>query len=512
MSNQVRGPVAGGGVPSDSGSKAITLESGKDYGELNHGAVGLTPAMAMSLAYISPTIGVIFISALIASHAGASAPFSFIIGTIGVALMASTLAQFSMRVSSAGTFYTFIARSLGSPVGFVAGWLLLLAYGLQSPLNTNLFGSFVTQLLKHDFGWSLPWWLFSLAIIAFVGVLAWYSVTRSLTLDLIFVIAEVTVVGILLILIVVKGGASGQAPKAFTPTLSPSGFSGIGLAFVYIIFAFFGFESSTTVSEEVENPKRNVPIALIGSVVLTGVWFTLALYAIIVGYGVNHVSALAGASAPVSDLATRYIGGWYSTLVDLAAISANIAVLIAIHNANFRIIYSCGRERLLPRIFGKTHPVFKTPHMAIIGYSVLSAIFTLVFGLLWGPMQAFGNVGYFSSLAMLPIYMVTNLALIVFMWTYHRDEFSYLLHGIFPVLSILVFIGPLVTSLYPFPAAPLNIFPFVTVAWILIGIGWMLWLRANDRPKLDLIGQVIFLSAENRDVENPSPAMEQPIA
>lgn len=471
------------------------------YGELHHGALKLPTAMAMSLAYISPTIGVIFISALIASHAGASSPFTFILGTIGVALMASTLAQFSKRVPSCGTFYSFISRSFGTSAGFLAGWLLLLAYGLQGPLNTNLFGSFVHDLLQKSFGISIPWWVFSVAVIVFVGVLAWYSIAGSMTLDLVFVIAEVTVVGFLLLLIVFKGGAEGQAPKAFTPTLSPTGFSGIGLAFAYIIFAFFGFESSTTIAEEVENPRRNLPIALIGSVTLTGVWFVLSLYAIVVGYGVHHMGALGSATAPVSDLASRYIGGWYSTLVSIAAISANIAVLVAIHNANFRIIYSCGRERLLPRVFGQTHPRHRTPHMAIGLYSVLAIIFTLLFGAIWGPMGAFGNVGYFSSIAMLPIYMVTNLALIVFMWRRHRDEFNWLLHGIFPALGIAVFIGPLITSFYPFPAAPLNIFPFITLAWIGAGVLWMLFLRSRAPQRLELIGKIMFMDTTQQTVE-----------
>ena len=126
----------------------------------------------MSLAYISPTIGVIFISALIIGQAGIASPFAFILGTIGIALMALTLAQFTRRIPAAGTFYTFIARSFGSPVGFVAGWLLLLAYGLQSPLNLDLFGSFVSGLIKSDFHASLPWEIFPIILIVFIAALA----------------------------------------------------------------------------------------------------------------------------------------------------------------------------------------------------------------------------------------------------------------------------------------------------------------------------------------------------
>jgi len=77
----------------------------------------------------------------------------------------------------------------------------------------------------------------------------------------------------------------------------------MGQAFVFIVLTFFGFESCSTVAEEVRNPRKNLPIALIGSVLLTGLWFTLAVYAIIVGYGAKHIDQLAGAIAPLHDLA-----------------------------------------------------------------------------------------------------------------------------------------------------------------------------------------------------------------
>ncbi len=89
--------------------------------ELKRNALGLPSAMGMSLAFISPTIGVLFISALVASKAGVSSPFVFIFGTIGITLMASTLAQFTKRVTSAGTFYKFITLAFGPRTGLVAG-------------------------------------------------------------------------------------------------------------------------------------------------------------------------------------------------------------------------------------------------------------------------------------------------------------------------------------------------------------------------------------------------------
>ena len=183
---------------------------------LKRNALGLPSALAMSMAFISPTIGVIFISALIASKAGVASPFTFILGTLGIALMASTLAQFTRRVTSAGTFYKFVCLSLGKQAGFVVGILLMFAYALQSPLNTNLFGGFVSNALATDFHINIPWPILMIAIVVGVGALAWYSVHTSMRIGMAFLIAEVVVAGFLLFLIVFRGGDSGQVRKRST--------------------------------------------------------------------------------------------------------------------------------------------------------------------------------------------------------------------------------------------------------------------------------------------------------
>jgi amino acid transporter len=484
---------------------AVAPAPAEHVDRLKRNAIGLPSAMAMSLAFISPTIGVIFISALIANQAGASAPFAFIVGTIGVLLMANTLAEFTKRVPSAGTFYSFTAVAAGRYLGFIVGWLLFLTYAFQSPINTNLFGAFVPQVLLRDFGIDLTayWWVFGLAIIAFVGWLGYESIRYSLRLDIIFVAVEVLVMAILLIYIVIIGGAEGQSPQSFTPSLAPGPaapdmFTGIFQAFIFILFAFFGFESSTTVAEECENPRRNIPIALLGSVGLTGLWFIFALYAVVVGFGpsAEGIAKLAADTVPLDTLARQYLGDYYAVFIDIAALMANVAVLIAIHNANFRIFYAMGREGVLPKWLGATHPIHKTPHHAIFGFSVFAAILMLVTGYLWGPMGAFGYNGYFSSLGILPIFIVVNILLITFMWTKYRGEFSWWRHGLLPAAGAVVFTIALYKSIVPLPAAPLDIFPLLILGWIAIGVVIMLIVRARDPGRLDLIGKTMFIEAD----------------
>ncbi len=483
-------------------TEATVAESGTN--QLKRNSLGLPSAMAMSLAFISPTIGVIFISALIAGKAGVSSPFVFLLGTLGIALMASTIAQFTRRVTSAGTFYKFITLSFGPSVGLVAGLLLMFAYALQSPLNTNLFGGFVSDTLDADFGISLPWWLLMIVVVVLVGALSWYSVHTSMQFGIAFLIAEVTVVAILLVLIVFKGGDSGQVPEAFSPAHSSGGAGGIGQAFVFIVLAFFGFESCSTVAEEVKNPRRNLPIALIGSVVLTGLWFSFAMYSIIVGYGAKNVDKLSASSAPLHDMAVRYVGPWYANLVDLAALSAIVAVLLAIHTANFRVLYALGRDGMLPRALGRTHPRFKTPHVAIIVYSAFTLVIGLIAGAHWGPLPAFGNLGYLSSLGILPIFILTNAALPAFMWKRFRDQFSWVLHALFPALSSITFFAAMYLVLHPFPAPPLNAMPFVIVLVIAVSIAWVVVLKRRGSRSLARLGAVLFMEGQPGAPEDAS--------
>jgi amino acid transporter len=464
--------------------------------DLKRNALGLPSALAMSLAFISPTIGVIFISSLIGGQAGVASPFIFLLGTIGIALMAVTIAEFARRVTSAGGFYKFITLGLGNRAGFACGMVLLFAYVLQSPLNTNLFGGFVSQALLSDFGVYVPWWILMIAIVLLVGLLAWYSVHASMQFGIAFLIAEVAVAAVLLLLVVFRGGDGGQIPAAFTPTQAIHGWGGLGKAFVFIVLAFFGFESCLTVAEETRNPRRNLPIALVGSVTLAGLWFSFAMYAVVVGFGAKHIDKLAASSEPLRDLAVRYIGPWYGVVIDLAAFSAIIAVLLAIHTANFRVLYALGRDGLLPRALGRTHSVHKTPHVAIISYSIATLVIGLAAGMAWGPINAFGDLGYLSSIAMLPVYVLTNVALPVFVRKFYPSEFSPVVHVLFPIVSSAIFIVGIWLNIHPWPAEPMTSFPIIVLAVVVAAALWGVWLQRSGSPLFHQLGRVLFMEGD----------------
>jgi len=460
--------------------------------KLEKNAVGLAGAFGMSLAFVSPTTGVMFISTLIASQAGLASPFAFIVGTLGVLLMAWVLAMFAHETPAAGTFYTFNSKGIGPRAGFMSGWLLLIAYGLQGPLNAALFGSFSSDVVYTIFQVRIPWEILSVLVIVFVSWLAYRSVSRSMKADLLFVCLEVLIVGFLVVWVLVKGGAQGQHFSSFTPANPLHGFSGIGLSFVFILFAFFGFESSITISEETKNPRRNVPIALILSVALTGIYFAITTYAIIVGYGPSHIQDFVHSAAPLSDIANRYLGHGYQIAVDLAGVSALVAVLIAAHTANFRVLFAMGREGALPNALARLSK-HHTPKNAIVVYSLFSIVVTLVAGLAWGPgvTGAFGYLGFWSSLGVMPVYLMVCIAL----WRFARmtGRFSWFKHGLVPFVTLIFYIFPIVTSLYPYPGMPLAAMPWLTLLFALIGFAIIYTMGRRNPHHLDKIGKTVFL-------------------
>jgi amino acid transporter len=477
-------------------SDSIRTSGGNQAGVLRPNAMGLPSAFAMSVAFVSPTIGVVFITALLASVAGAASPLAFLLSTIAMGCTAYALASFAGRIPSAGLLYSAPAQTFGPSTGFVAGVVLMVAYLLVSPLNTDLFGGFVSPIIKSWTGVSIAWWILLIFINLVAAVLGWFSIHRSMQLDLALLIGEVLIVGTVLVAALIHGGATGQIPKAFTPSLSPSGWHGISLAFVFTVFAFFGWESSSTVAEEVHLPRRVIPIALVGSVLVSGAFLIFGTYAVVVGYGGSHIGALAGSANPISTLAARLISPWYQNLVDLAGISALTGVIIAIHNANFRLIYALGRDGILPKSVARTHDRHLTPHIAIIAFTVFGIVSGIFFGLLWGPVAAFGNLGYFTGLFIAVVYFMADLSIIVFMWRKHRDEFSWFKHFAVPGVGGVVMLFALYKTVIPLPTGVLRPMPFIFLAVIVVSIVTVLILK-NRNPKLiESIGQSVFVDVE----------------
>jgi amino acid transporter len=487
----------------DHGSHQATQDAPGDN-TLKANSVGLGGALSASIGVISPTIGVIFISGLVISHAGASAPFAFIVTAIAALALGWTLWQFVTRIPSAGSFYPFITQGLGKSVGFVAGWQLLLAYGILGPVNAAVIGGFIQNLVENNTDVRIPWEVYGIAVIVIVALMAWLSIATSMELTLIFVVVELVIIATLLAIVLFKGGDSGQVPMAFTPSLASGGVGAIGVSVAYVVLAVEGFETCTFIAEEVRRPRRTIPIALMGAIIFSGLFYAFALYAIVVGYGTHHLADAQSAASPLNPLANRYVGHWYNSLIDIAAISALFGVNVGASNLVYRLVYSIGRDGvLLPKALGRTG-TRQTPYVAIVVYSAISIAAVIVCGRIYGPgLATYGALGYLAGLAVIPIYLAVAVALFFFMYRKHPSEFNWIKHAFIPLVGFVVYAGPLITSLHPFPPAPLGPLAFVALGWLLVGILGVFWFRAHNPAQMEMVGRAIF---QDHDETAPAPA------
>lgn len=260
-------------------------------------------------------------------------------------------------------------------------------------------------------------------------------------------------------------------------------------------------------AEETENPRRNVPRALIGSVVLFGIFIVIMQWGIMVGWGTDDFKGLGTASVlPAITLAQKFWGGFWGILL-VMLVSSTIAVSIACANVSTRMWYRMGADGAFPKWFANVHPTRKTPQNAILAQWILALI--TGFGLTWfawvaTPVAAGSAItatvayqnqyyidGTLIGFVVLLIYSLGNLAAFMLYRTERRSEFSVVRHVIFPALSTL---GMLVVFLFAigwiggdplsigggtFPAAPNNWAVIFVGIWLVAGIVLLYVLRVT---------------------------------
>jgi amino acid transporter len=275
---------------------------------------------------------------------------------------------------------------------------------------------------------------------------------------------------------------------------------------VFGILSFIGFDAAATLGEETRNPKRSIPIAVIGALSAVGVFYVLLMYALTAGYKLNdsaHMAAFLKDANPFVTLAQN-VTPWLVQPIEIAAIAGIFSCFLAIHNTTVRVMFSMGRDEVLPKSMGRLHARWFSPLRAII----VQTIFTLVVGLgigIWlgpGATGAYGFTGTIGTVAIVIVYIMANIALIKFFW--RSQERRILTHVILPVLGVLALAYPLYVVGNFSQTYPYNLVPFVVIAWIAAGVGLYLYYRVKSPQKIAALGAFV--------TEEDLPSGEQPSA
>ncbi len=365
------------------------------------------------------------------------------------------------------------------------------AYLLLFPFQLDFFGNFVSSLLATS-GVHIAWWVFSAALIIVSTTLGVLGVKPSLRTGLIGLGFEMLILTIFSLVIIFKGGASGNTIQAFNPADSLKGSGGLLTAVVYTIFAFVGFESATTLGDEAREPRRTIPRAVMLTTMVVGAFYVVVSYAVTIGYGVStsHVKALAIAATPFNTLADKFGNGTLSVFVNLSVISSFTALNIVTVIAVSRIFWKMGRDSLLPSVFSRVNSR-QSPYIACLFSGTLALVASIMFGAIYGALNFASWLSYFATLFFIAAYLLISVGLIRFMWRDHRSQFNWGMHAALPVISVAAMIWVLWGNIHPYPPAPLRWFIYATIGVLLASVLIAQWLATNRPQAMQRAGMLL---------------------
>jgi amino acid transporter len=464
---------------------------------LHRGALGLVDISASTMANIGPAYSFYFGFGFLVVTAGVAAPLTIILAGIAIALLGNTLSQFSRAHPSTGGFISYVGKTFGGTTAVVTALLCGAGYIIAISSVLAATGGFLSIILQYYFHWNVPWGIFTVILTAGAVLMMIRGVGVSTKLAGFFFGFEMLVLIVVSVAALIKNGGH-LSGVPFDPGHITGGVSGLAAGFPLAVYLFIGWENSAALAEETGNPRRNVPRAVFLSVAMMVVGYVLYSYATVTGFGYNG-AAISSAQIPFVSVA-RDVAPWLALLAYIAGMTSTLGVLIAAVNSQCRLIFNAGREGLLPRWLGKVHPARRTPVNAIYAFVVIGGAIIGGWGIIHlatGTSHEMDAVSFFSesstmgTILILVVYFLANLALPFYYRKYRPREFGVVKHGVLPVLGLVAIAIPVYYLCKPGQPSPLNWFPYLALAIIVVSVVYAVILNRRDPGLGDRVGSII---------------------
>jgi amino acid transporter len=273
-------------------------------------------------------------------------------------------------------------------------------------------------------------------------------------------------------------------------TLQGSSLSTLGLGVVVAIFSLVGFECATAFGEEAKNPLKTIPRAVIASLLLTGVFFVFISYVEIMALkGANP--SLDKLTTPLSTIATMLHVDYLQIPIDVGAMVSFFSLALSCMNAGSRVVFQMGKQGFFHESMGRAHATNATPHIAVTVYAILEFVIPTVmtfFGL--GVSDAFNDAGTFGAFGFLGAYVLLSVAAPAYLKKIGELKPVDMAWAVIALVFLLV---PAVGSVYPVPAPPVNAFPYIFLAYFLIGL--VVFVVRRKSTKISEIGTLEEVTA-----------------
>ncbi|NDZ93016.1 APC family permease [Streptomyces sp. SID6673] len=381
------------------------------------GSIGVAGIVFLVIAAAAPLTAVAgSLPVMIAIGNGAGAPMAYIVAALVLLVFSVGYAAMSSSVTDTGAFYAYVTKGLGRPTGLGAAGLALLAYTTIQAAIYGLAASTLKDVVIRFGGPDLPWWLWAFVLMAIVAVLGYRSIDLGAKVLGVLLIAEIALIVALSVAVLAKGGAHGVDFVSFTPSAFFSGSPGIALMFA--IGSFVGFEATAIYGEEARNPKRTVPIATYVAVITIGVLYAVASWAVVLAFGSDDVQAAAqGNTADLTFIAaSQFLGSVTSDIMMVMLVTSLFAALLAFHNAIARYTFALSRNGFAPRRLTNVHPRHGSPHEGSALQTATAFVLVGAFAVAGADpvLQLFTWMAGVAIVAILVLMVLTSIAIIAY--------------------------------------------------------------------------------------------------
>lgn len=442
-----------------------------------------------------------------AQNAGPSVTIGFIVAAIGCALAGLCYAELSSSIPISGSAYTYTYATMGELLAWIIGWDLILEYAVGAATVGIAWSEYLNNFLVNVLHTSpIPYSLChspfqelidpvtkqvtatgiinlpALFIVAIISLLLIKGTQESAFVNGIIVIVKVTIVILIIVL-----GWSFIKPENHTPYIpvasvftdehgvghSFGGIWGILGAAGTVFFAFIGFDAVSTAAQETKNPKRDMPIGILGSLAVCTVLYILFAH-VLTGLESVEFFRTGGKEASVANAITAAMPGyeWLAQFVTVAILFGFTSVILVMLLGQSRVFYAMGKDGLLPKAFGDLHPKYKTPYKANLAILVIVGLFAAFI-----PGDIVGDM---TSIGTLFAFILVCISVIVLRKTHPemKREFKTPFVPLIPILGV------------------------ITCLLMIAGLGWTNWLRLAVWLAIGLVVYFVY-GKKNSKLNNP---------
>ncbi|MFB9470821.1 amino acid permease [Nonomuraea salmonea] len=395
-----------------------TKPTGRIVAEGGHGEGGeLRRTMSLwqlTLFSVGATLGtgIFVILGQAVPKAGPAVVLAFVLAAVTALFSALSYAELAGTIPVSGSSYSYAYATLGELVAWICGWCLMLEYAVSVAAVAVGWGEYVNAFLRSLFGFTLPdaitrspgqdGGVVNVTAIVIVLLATWlllYGASESATANAVFVLVKVAVLAFFCVVAFTAFESGNLAPFA------PMGVAGITAAASQVFFSYIGFDAASTAGEEARNPKRDLPLAILLSLlIVTVVYVAVALAAI--GAMPWQDFDPDSTEASLSYIADLAIGAtWPGLIVSFGAVIAIASVVLTVIYGQTRILFAMSRDGLIPRVFQRVNPRRQVP---VLNTLIVAAFISVLAGLV--PL---GQLAEATSIGTLFAFAIVNVGVLV---------------------------------------------------------------------------------------------------